>query len=468
MTIQSVTVVNGSAGNIGPPGPPGPSYDATSITQQLISVGSKTFTTQTNLAYLSGARCRMCSSANPLNNWMEGVITSYVDDQLIVDSILLSPSRDGLPHTDWLISLAGEQGQPGTPGINGVPGTNGNVIWQGAAAPSGTVPASPTDGDWYLQFNPATPGGPAYMWGPYSHTATPAWGTAGVLLATGPIGPQGPTGATGAQGPQGPQGAQGPGGAAGPVGPPGNQGAVGPAGAGYNGTSVTSAAIGAGSVTITTQPGLAYVTGLRARFSAYSAMTNWMEGQVTAYNIATGDLTINATLTNGTGTFTNWTIGLAGEKGQQGDTGPAGAGSGDMLRANNLSDLLDYTVAWANLHLASVAHTGDYNDLINRPDITQRRVTASPVSITATDDVLNINIATGSPTLALPSSATRGGRHIVIKDVGGQFGAHPLTVTFAGTEAADGITSLVLNVNYQQLKLRPINDGGPAGWAIDG
>jgi Collagen triple helix repeat (20 copies) len=468
MTIQSVTVVAGSAGDIGPPGPPGPSYDATSIVQQIISVGSKTFTTQKTLAYLAGTRCRMCSSANPLNNWMEGVVTSYVDDQLIVNSILLSPTRDGLPHSDWLISLAGEQGQAGTPGINGVPGTNGNVIWQGVAAPTGTNPASPTDGDWYLQFDPATPGGPAHMWGPYSHTATNPWGTAGVLLATGPVGPQGPQGATGAQGPQGTTGAQGPGGAAGPQGPQGDQGPKGPAGAGYNGTSVTSAAIGAGSVTLTTQAGLAYVTGLRARFAAYSAMTNWMEGQVTAYNTATGDLTINATLTNGSGTFTNWTIGLAGEKGQQGDTGPAGAGSGDMLRANNLSDLLDYTVAWANLHLAAVAHTGDYNDLINRPDITQRSVTAGPIAIVATDDVLNVNINTGTPTCALPASASRSGRHIVIKDVGGQFGAHNLTITPAGAERVDGLASIVLNTNYQQIKLRPMNDGVNSGWAIDG
>jgi Collagen triple helix repeat (20 copies) len=468
MTIQSVTVIQGSAGDIGPPGPPGPSYDATSLTQQTISVGPKTFTTQTTLAYLSGARCRMCSSANPTDNWMEGVVTAYLDDQLTVNSTLLSPARDGAPHSDWLISLAGEQGQPGTPGINGVPGTNGNVIWQGVAAPSGTNPASPTDGDWYLQFDPTTPGGPAYMWGPYSHTATPAWGSAGVLLATGPVGPQGPQGATGAQGPQGATGAQGPGGVSGPQGPQGDIGPRGPAGAGYAASSTSSASIGTGSVTLTVQPGLAYVTGVRARFAAYSAQTNWMEGQVTAYDAVAGTLTINAVLTNGTGTFTNWTVGIAGEKGQQGDTGPAGAGSGDMLRANNLSDLLDYTVAWANLHLAAVAHTGDYNDLTNRPDITQRSVTTSPISITATDDVLNINIATGSPTLALPASSTRSGRHIVIKDVGGQFGAHPLTVTFSGVEKADGLGPLTLSTNYQQLKLRPMNDGVNSGWAIDG
>ena len=367
MTIQSVTVIAGSAGDIGPPGPPGPSYDATSITQQTISVGPKTFTTQKTLAYLSGARCRMCSSANTTDNWMEGVVTSYVDDQLVVNSILLSPSRDGLPHSDWLISLAGEQGQPGTPGINGVPGTNGSVIWQGVNPPTGINPPSPTDGDWYMQFDPTMPGSAAYMWGPYSHTATPAWGTAGVLLATGPVGPQGATGPKGDKGDTGNTGAAGPQGPGGPQGPTGDQGAVGATGPGYGGTSLTSLTIGIGNITFATQNGYAYVVGSRVRLANVPTPTNFMEGIVSAYG--SGSMTVGVLLAGGSGTFANWALSLAGEQGQTGPAGPAGAGSGDMLKSENLLGLTDYNAARNNMGLSVVARTGAYADLSGRPSI---------------------------------------------------------------------------------------------------
>ena len=467
MTIQSVTVIAGAAGDIGPPGPPGPSYDATSITQQMLSVGPHTFTTQTNLAYLPGSRCRMASSANPTNNWMEGVVTAYVDDQLTVNSTLLSSTRDGLSHSDWLFSLAGEPGLQGNPGINGVPGTNGNVIWQGVAPPSGTNPASPTDGDWYIQFDPATPGGPAYMWGPYNNANTNKWGTAGVLLAVGPPGPQGAKGDTGATGAQGPQGAQGPGGSTGAQGPQGNVGPVGPPGSGYNGTSTTNATVGTGSITLTTQPGLAYVTGLRARFAAYSAMTNWMEGQVTAYNSTTGDLTINSALVNGSGSFNNWTVGLAGEKGQKGDTGAAGSGAGDMLAANNLSDVADPLQSCNNLGIAAVGRTGNYNDLSNRPGA-QRSVTAAgAIAIAAGDEIINMNVSTGTPTAALPASATRNGKPLVFKDAGGQWGAHNFTATPSGAERIDGMANIVGRTNYGRIVLRPYNDGVNNGWSLE-
>jgi hypothetical protein len=195
-------------------------------------------------------------------------------------------------------------------------------------------------------------------------------------------------------------------------------------------------------------------------------MTNWVEGQVTAYDVVSGVLTINATLVNGTGSFVNWTVGLAGERGQQGPQGPAGAGSGDMLKSENLAGLTDYNAARNNMQLAAVAHSGDYNDLSNLPG-TQRSVTAGPISLAAADEIINCNIATGTPTCALPASASRNGRLVVFKDVGGQWGAHNLTITPAGTEKIDGMANIVGRSNYGRIALRPMNDGVNNGWSLE-
>lgn len=95
-----------------------------------------------------------------------------------------------------------------------------------------------------------------------------------------------------------------------PGGPPGSAGGVGPAGpagpagAGYMGTSTTNVPIATGSVTITTQAGLAYQVGARLRLSSNSAPTSWMEGLITAYNNSTGSLTVNIDTTNATVTGT--------------------------------------------------------------------------------------------------------------------------------------------------------------------
>jgi hypothetical protein len=467
MTIQSVTVINGSAGDVGPPGPPGPSYDGTAITSNLISVGPHTFTTQKNLAYLPGARIRIASNANPDDDWMEGTVTSYGDDQLVVDSILLSPTRDGFAHADWLFNIAGEQGQQGANGLNGASGTNGNVIWHGTAAPTGTNPASPTDGDWYMQSDPANPGSTGYLWGPYNHAGTPPWGTAGLPMAQGP---PGPTGAQGAQGPKGDTGTTGPQGVPGnpgPAGAQGNAGPVGPTGSGYGGTSTTSLTIASGSIGFITQPGLAYQVGTRVRLASFSSPVNYMEGNVTAYDSG-GNMTVMVTLVHGSGTFGNWTLNVAGLQGDAGPPGPAGSGAGDMLAANNLSDLTNFATARNNLGLAAVAASGQYSDLSGKPPPpTQRSVTASPITVAASDEILNCNISSGSPTCQLPAAGTRAGRPVIFKDVGGQFSSHNLTLTFSGAEKADNIASLTLSSNYGYLRLVPMNDGVNTGWAIE-
>jgi hypothetical protein len=271
----------------------------------------------------------------------------------------------------------------------------------------------------------------------------------------GSVGPVGPTG------PQGIQGIQG------PTGSPGPQGPAGPTGPGYDGTSATSLTIAIASVTATVPSGLAYVVGSRVRLASNaSPAANWMEGIVTAYSGT--NLTVNVDTISGSGAHSDWNITITGIRGAQGPVGPAGSGAGDMLAANNLSELTNDAIARNNLGLAAVASSGSYADLTGTPPIipVQRSVTASPIVIGAGDEIINCNI-TGAATCALPASATRSGKALSFKDVAGKFAAGNLTLTPNGAERIDGLATLALATNYQYLRLRPYNDGVNSGWAIE-
>lgn len=144
-------------------------------------------------------------------------------------------------------------------------------------------------------------------------------GATTALLAEGPAGP---TGATGPTGPTGPTGSTG------PTGPTGPTGSTGVAGSGYYATSTTSLSIATGSRTLTTQAGLAYGVGQQVRIVDSAATTNWMEGQVTAYNSGTGSMTVSVTLTSGSGSsIATWNITAAGVQ------GPAGTVSATAIYA---------------------------------------------------------------------------------------------------------------------------------------
>jgi hypothetical protein len=132
----------------------------------------------------------------------------------------------------------------------------------------------------------------------------------------GPQGPQGPAGATGATGPQGPAGA------AGAVGPQGPAGTNGVAGDKFSTTSSTSLLIGTGAKTLTIGTGLAYVPAQPILIS-YDG-SNYMSGTVTSYDSLTGIAVVNITSTTGSGTYTAWSMSLAGTQGPPGATGATG------------------------------------------------------------------------------------------------------------------------------------------------
>ena len=217
---------------------------------------------------------------------------------------------------DVTLVNSGPQGPAGPMGVQGPAGPSGP---QGLIGPTGATGAAGTPGA--TGATGAT--GAIGPQGPIG--ATGAIGPQGPIGATGPIGPQGQIGATGAIGPQGPTGltgAIGPQGPAGSTGDTGATGASGTNGAGYYATSISNVTPGLGSKTFTTQAGLAYVAGSRARAFYTGSPGVYVEGTVTSYSGTT--LVINSDLYNGTVTPTSWTFTIAGTPGVQGPQGVAG------------------------------------------------------------------------------------------------------------------------------------------------
>ena len=91
--------------------------------------------------------------------------------------------------------------------------------------------------------------------------------------------------------------------------------------AALSGTSATSTTIGTGSKTFNHPDREAIAAGQWVTVVRASDVNAWMYGQVTSYSGST--LIINVTLINGSGTYTDWTISIAGTRGE---TGAAGAG----------------------------------------------------------------------------------------------------------------------------------------------
>jgi hypothetical protein len=101
------------------------------------------------------------------------------------------------------------------------------------------------------------------------------------------------------------------------------------------------------------------------------------------------------------------------------------------------------------------------------PIRTQRLATASPITVLTTDQIINVNIATGTPACTLPAASTRAGNPLTFKDVGGNFAANPLTITPAAGDNIDGGGAITLSTNRQVITLVPANDGTTVGWSIE-
>lgn len=80
---------------------------------------------------------------------------------------------------------------------------------------------------------------------------------------------------------------------------------------GTSGTSTTSLAIGLGSKTFTTQTAKDWGIGQFVVIAVTTDVESFMFGQISAYDLGTGSMTVLVTVTGLLGTYANWTISLA-------------------------------------------------------------------------------------------------------------------------------------------------------------
>lgn len=324
------------------------------------------------------------------------------------------------------------------------------------------------------------PSGPTGPTGPAGATgATGATGPAGVTGATGPAGATGPTGVTGATGPAGATGPTGPTGTAGaagatgatgPTGPTGVTGITGPTGPtgatgpGYAATSTTSLLIAVASKAFTTQAGLAYSAGARARASSAANTANYMEGLVSSYSGTT--LTIAVDTIGGSGTFADWNLNVSGNVGATGATGPTGptgtagaagatgptgptgtAGAAGATGPTGPTGPTGATGATASTATPTVAgSTTSYFPVIQ----SAVKAFSADYAILTTDGFETFLATTGSGsaiTLTLPTAANNTGRKLTVMKV--DTGTANLVIS--GT--INGVSGLTVYIQYNKIEI---------------
>lgn len=80
---------------------------------------------------------------------------------------------------------------------------------------------------------------------------------------------------------------------------------------GFSGTSATSLTIGTGVKTLIASSGAAFVGGQSVVIASAANPANSMTGTVVSYDTETGEMEVNVGSVSGSGTFADWTIGLA-------------------------------------------------------------------------------------------------------------------------------------------------------------
>ena len=108
-------------------------YGGTSNSAKTISLGSKSFSVQAGLAYISGQRIRFVDQTNAAN-FLEGTVTSYTATTLVAT---IDNSGGTGTVANWNLTVGGNLGTPGVAGIQGPTGPTGSPGTSGQGVPTG-------------------------------------------------------------------------------------------------------------------------------------------------------------------------------------------------------------------------------------------------------------------------------------------------------------------------------------------
>lgn len=258
----------------------------------------------------------------------------------------------GEPGRQGQIGLTGPQGPrgyAGAPGSQGPQGPQGPIGPQGIQGPKGDQ--GPKGADGTVSFDELTPEQVAMLKGPKGDT--------GEQGPEGPQGPTGPKGDTGERGPVGPQGPQGPIGPQGIQGPKGDQGDIGPQGAtgerGPQGLRGIQGPVGPRGEP--GEPGL--TTSIEVNGQTYDVDA--------AGKITLPDYPADVAWGNITGSISSQTdlqAALDAKQNTISDLNTIRSGADLGSTSVQPATLSEYA---KNSELATVAKSGSYNDLTNKP-----------------------------------------------------------------------------------------------------
>jgi hypothetical protein len=145
----------------------------------------------------------------------------------------------------------------------------------------------------------------------------------------------------------------------------------------FSATSTTSLTIGTGSKALTVQTGKQFQIGQPVRIAYTVTPSNYMDGQVTAYNSSTGALTVSVSSVGGAGTQADWTISLI-----------PGAG-GNFVTLTGAETLTNKTLTAPTI-----------STITNGGTITVPTGTLTLASRTGTETLTNKTLALGSNTVS--------------------------------------------------------------------
>lgn len=168
-----------------------------------------------------------------------------------------------------------------------------------------------------------------------------------------------------------------------------------------NSTSVTSDTIATGSTTITVDASKSYLPGMSVKIAYTTDATNWMLGEVTAYNSGTGSLTVYVRKINGSGTYTAWTVTLSPTDGEVGNhcvwlhSANGFGGTNTKHRRyttakTNVGTAITYADSAANGATLTINEPGDYKITVCDRNATASRDVYFGVAVNSADGTTNI------------------------------------------------------------------------------